>query len=77
MTGVGLMGYRSAELQNMGALGRRELLKGLSSKTPLAAASKMMGTTGKLGLGLTLGGLGVGLAASAKRFARDQRALNS
>ena len=71
------MGYRSAELQNMGALGRRELLKGLSSKTPFAAASKMLGTTGKLGVGLTLGGLGVGLAASAKRFARDQRALNS
>lgn len=71
------MGYRSAELQSMGELGRRELYKGLSTQKPLAAASKIMGTTGKLGLGLTLGGLGVGLAASAKRFARDQRALNS
>ena len=70
------MGYRSAQLQSMGDAGRSALLKGVS-KTPLAAASKMMGTTGKLGLGLTLGGLGVGLAASAKRFARDQRALNS
>ena len=71
------MGYRSAELQRMGELGRRELFKELSTKTPWSMANKMMGTTGKLGLGLTIGGLGVGLAASAKRFARDQRALNS